>query len=156
MTSERWQRIKEVFNAAAEREPAERSAFLDEACAADRELRQYVESLLAHDGSRSGLLESQLEAGDWLADERERVLREALRNDEQFGRGTGRRSRDGRLTPGELVGAYRVVEFLGAGGMGEIYKAIDTRLGRAVALKLAPAAPFTCGGSDSPMGPCCR
>ncbi len=48
MTPERWQKIEEIFEAAAEREPQTRSAFLDEMCDGDAELRQEVESLLAH------------------------------------------------------------------------------------------------------------
>ncbi len=48
MKSERWQKIEEVFEAAAEREPQERAAYLDAACDGDTELRQEVESLLRH------------------------------------------------------------------------------------------------------------
>jgi eukaryotic-like serine/threonine-protein kinase len=122
MTPERWQRIKDVFTLAAEHEPGQRSGFLDEACANDCEMRLYIESLLAHDDSRPGLLEPEF-AGKCLADERDRVVQDAFRDDEQLGQGLGHLlersgqgsagipaaglslgSEGGRLTHGELVG----------------------------------------------------
>ena len=53
ITPERWQEIDRIFAAALDREPADRAAFLDEACAGDKELRKEVESLLANDSQES-------------------------------------------------------------------------------------------------------
>ena len=84
MTPERWQHIRTVFQAAAEREPSERAAFLDEACGDDIEMRLEVESLLSYDGSTGGALESEHDPETWLAVERERILREACGDDDQL------------------------------------------------------------------------
>lgn len=117
MEPERWHQLKSIFNRALEVEPARRASFLDQACAGDGALRTEVESLLAsHDQSAGFLDQPVYEAAAELID------------------------RDsGELLPGARLGPYTVSKKLGQGGMGIVYLAIDTRLGRPVAIKaLAP------------------
>src|SRR2546427_1518649 len=110
MTPERWQKITEVFEAALERLSGDRSGFLDDACSGDKELRAEVESLLSE----------QKGAGSFIANP-------ALD------------SKDPRIVVGTRLGPYEIVSHLGAGGMGEVYKAKDTRLGRTIAIKILPS-----------------
>ena len=108
MTSDRWQRIEELYHSAREREANQRAAFLKEACAGDDALRREVESLLAQEKGLGGFLEAPaLEAAAKLLVE-------------------GR----GQSWVGRQLGSYQVISFLDAGGMGEVYQAHDTRLGR--------------------------
>ncbi len=114
MTEERWRRIEEIYHAANSRAPTERSAYLEEACGDDRNLRTEVESLLEHDDSSPSVL---LNRPAWAE------YREA-------------RGAAAPPPPGTRLDRYEIEGMLGSGGMGEVFRARDTRLNRAVAIKL--------------------
>ena len=122
MTDERWPRVKALFQAAVERPPEERDAFLAAATGDDAALRRDVESLLASDSSGVNFL-------DRLPVASESVVVNGL--------ATLATSRT-VLAAGLRVGSYEVVAPLGAGAMGEVYSARDTKLNRIVALKVLP------------------
>ncbi len=113
MTPERWQQIEHLLQAALEREPAGRAAFLEQECAGDPRLREEVESLLASEKrAQTFLVANALEDSAALLEDA---------NGSMIGR---------------HVGPYSIQKQLGSGGMGEVYLAQDVRLGRKVAPKL--------------------
>ena len=117
MTPDRWRQIERLYHEAREREPSERDRFLQEACA-DEAMRAEVESLLG----------CEARAGDYLEKPALELTAEALAE--------GR----ARSMLGRVLGPFQIVAFLGGGGMGEVYRARDSRIGRDVAVKvLAPA-----------------
>ena len=111
MKPERWAQIQKLFDAAVEMEPQARIAYLETICQDDADLRREIESLLEAHKDADFLERSSREIGRKLSS---------------------------TLQPGDRLHQYQILSLLGAGGMGEVYLALDTRLHRRVALKLLP------------------
>src|ERR1051326_7270381 len=110
--------VSEIFQEALQRDPAQRDAFVREACHGNSDLQREVSSLLTHHDEGAGF-------EPWAADAAAQLI-----------------TAPASLQPGQLLGPYRIEAFVAAGGMGEVYRATDTRLNRAVAIKIG-AGRFT-------------
>jgi Tol biopolymer transport system component len=117
---DRWQHVERLYHEALARHEAERATFLREACVGDEALRRELESLLDYASA----------ARDFMGMPAIEAIVAADFDSE----------RPRRATPGFRLGPYEIGSLLGVGGMGEVYRARDTRLGRDVAIKILPEA----------------
>jgi serine/threonine protein kinase len=116
MKPERWQQIDKLLEELLDLPAAQRAEFLDRACAGDAELRQEVETLL----------QAEQQAGEFLKQPALDVAAQQLA------------AKEARSLAGQKLSHYEVISLIGAGGMGEVYRAKDTRLDRDVAIKVLP------------------
>jgi len=112
---DRWLQIEELYHRVLELDQSQRLAFLRDACAGDDALRSEVESLLMYQSEADRLLEKR------AIDLAGQSLTEGVRS----------------VSNGQQIGSYTIHGLLGAGGIGEVYHAWDSKLKRDVAIKVS-------------------
>src|SRR2546426_7366289 len=116
---DRWHHVEGLYHAALARDEGERAAFLREACSGDETLRREIESLLAYAGDALDFM---------MAPALDRAAAALIQSEKMT-----------EPLSGQRLGPYEIGSLLGAGGMGDVYHARDTRLDRDVAIKILPA-----------------
>ena len=118
MTPERWKKLDALFHEALELEKEARAVHLAKVCRDDEQLREEAERLIAAHEREGSFIDSPI------------YVEAAEQKDD------GRK----KSPVGRRIGPYQIISLLGHGGMGEVYRALGTRLGREVAIKLLPTA----------------